>query len=154
MTDFLEYAQKCQLCVSLLYISRKWLAQIFADDILVLSGRYQYIWGWGRACWVGLKGLEGCLFLVLHRTTNGSCSGQCTTFPHHRQALPGLSLLEQVTKLQSEPSEVLFSIHLSWASHRRLCDLRSVQDLTTGKMGYWKSRRVPFVQSFLLKEGY
>lgn len=43
MADFLEYCQKRHLCVSLLFTSPEGMAQIFADDILVLSGRYQYI---------------------------------------------------------------------------------------------------------------
>lgn len=43
MADYLDYSQQCHLCVSLLFTSPERTAQIFADDILMLSGRYQYI---------------------------------------------------------------------------------------------------------------
>ena len=54
--DFLEYSRKYHLCVSPVFTSPERVASMLAGAISVLSGRYQYIWGWERACWVGLKG--------------------------------------------------------------------------------------------------
>lgn len=105
-----EYSQKCHLCVSLLFISPERTAQIFADDILVSSGRYQYIWG--RTCWVGLKGKDVCFL---------SCTGlqvrapQVLLFPIPDERCLGYCFCHRLPSYVQRLQECCFPC--IWAEH-------------------------------------